>query len=133
MKLLTVLLFAFVLPLTFIACKKESSSPESKTGLSGVFKGKYGFGDENPDKNYTLNFQSAGIIQEIGQVSGTATGQGTWALSGDKLTATYKMLESPYTDYYITATFNSATGRIQGTWGYGSSGTDGGKFSMTKY
>lgn len=134
MKRTTIALIALLFSTVFIACGKDSSSPSPATAsVDGLFTGKYGFGDETPDKNYSLNFKSTGTIEEIGQSSGNPTGQGTWKLNGTKLSASYKMLFSPYNDYFITAVFDSPSKTISGTWGYETGATDGGKFSLQKH
>lgn len=134
MKLLNFAIFA-VLSTVFIACSKDDASPApapSSAKVEGVYTGKYGFGNEAPDNNYTLKFTSNGTIQEIGQSSGNATGQGTYTLSGNHLTAAYTMLFSPYNDYFIDANYDASTKTLSGTWGYTPGGTDGGKFSIKK-
>jgi hypothetical protein len=134
MKLLNFAIIA-LLTTTFIACNKDESNPApapSNNNVEGVFIGKYGFDNETPDKNWTLKFTGNGTVQEIGQSSGNATGQGTYTLSGNHLSASYTMLFAPYNDYYIDATYDAANKTITGTWGYTPGGTDGGKFSLKK-
>jgi len=133
MKVLTIAIITLLVSTGFLSCKKDSSKPSSSSpAIAGRFDGKYGFDSETPDNDYTLNIRADGVIQEIGQASGKPTGQGTWQLNGNTLTATYKMLFSPYNQYSIVATFDAATGKLTGTWGYDNSGTDGGKLDMTK-
>ena len=134
MKLLNLAIFA-TLSTLFIACSKDDANPApapSTATVDGVYTGKYGFGNESPDNNYTLKFSSSGTIQEIGQSSGNPTGQGTYTLNGNHLSASYKMLFSPYNDYFIEATYDPTTKTLTGTWGYTAGGTDGGKFSVHK-
>jgi hypothetical protein len=132
MKVLTIAIITLVVSTAFLACKKDSSKPSTSPAIAGVYDGKYGFDTETPGNDYTLNVRADGVIQEIGQSSGHATGQGTWQLNGNTLTATYKMLFSPYNQYSIVATFDAATGKLTGTWGYDNNGTDGGKIDMKK-
>jgi len=134
MKLINFAIFA-ILTTCFIACSKDDSSPApipTSAKVEGLYNGKYGFDNETPSKNYTLKFTNSGTIQEIGQASGHATGQGTYTLSGNHLSASYTMLFSPYNDYFIDATFDPATKTLTGTWGYNPGGTDGGKFTVQK-
>jgi hypothetical protein len=131
MKVLTIAIITLVVSTAFLACKKDSSKP-STPAVAGIYDGKYGFDTETPDNDYTLNIRADGVIQEIGQSSGNPTGQGTWQLNGNTLTATYKMLFSPYNQYSVIATFDAATGKLTGTWGYDNSGTDGGKIDMKR-
>jgi hypothetical protein len=132
MKVLTLAIITLVVSSAFLACKKDSSKPSTTPAIAGLYDGKYGFDNETPDSDYTLNITANGVIEEIGQSSGKPTGQGTWQLNGNTLTATYKMLFSPYNQYSIVATFDAAKGKLTGTWGYDNSGTDGGKIDMAK-
>lgn len=134
MKLLNIAVIA-LLTTSIVACNKDESDPApapSVNTVEGVYTGKYGYDNDTPDKNYTLKFTSGGTIQEIGQSSGNATGQGTYTLSGNHLSASYTMLFAPYNDYYIDATYDAAKKTITGTWGYTAGGTDGGKFALKK-
>jgi hypothetical protein len=130
MKLLTNTIIALLISATFFACKKDAS-PAPSASVEGLFMGKYGFGNDVPDAKYTLRLKAGGIIQEIGQSSGNPTGQGTYVLNGNKLTADYKMLFAPYNDYFIVATYDAAAGTISGTWAYTKGGSDGGKFTVS--
>lgn len=134
MKLLNFTIIS-ILALTFASCNKDSDSspaPVPNVSLQGVYDGKYGFNNEAPTADYTLNFKSNGTIQEIGQSSGNPTGEGTYSLKGNHLSATYKMLFEPYNDYFIEATYDVTTNTIIGTWGYEAGGTDGGKFTIKR-
>ena len=132
MKFLKFAIIALLLPTVFLACKKESATTEPGP-VEGTFIGKYGFGNEVPDKNYSLNLKGNGTIQELGQSSGNPTGEGTWKLNGNNFTASYKMLNAPFSDYFIVAVFNPASGTLSGTWGYETGGSDGGKFTVIKH
>lgn len=134
MKLLNLTIIS-ILALTFASCNKNNdstSTPVPPASIEGVFDGKYGFDNEAPHANYTLNFKPNGTIQEIGQSSGAPTGQGTYLLKGNHLSASYKMLFEPFNDYFLEATFDATSKTITGTWGYEAGATDGGKFSVKK-
>jgi len=130
MKILKIALFALLFTTAFIACKKDND--HASAPVEGLFVGKYGFGNESPDTEYKLNVKPGGVFQEIGVNSGAPTGQGNWQFNGNTLTATYTMLFSPYNKYSVSATFNSSTGKLVGTWGYDNNPSDGGKIDMTK-
>jgi hypothetical protein len=132
MKFLKIAFIALLFQTVFIACKKETATTPSAP-VEGMYLGKYGFGNETPDKNYTLQLKSNGIIQELGQSSGNPTGEGSWQLKGNNFTASYKMLFSPFSDYYIVAVLNPSTGTLSGTWGYKPGGIDGGLFNLKKH
>ncbi len=132
MKVLKIAIIALAVSTGFLACKKDSATPLPTQAVAGRYDGKFGFDNETPDNDYTLNIKSDGVIQEIGQSSGNPTGQGTWKLNGNTLSATYKMLFAPYNQYSLVATFDAKTGKLTGTWGYDNSATDGGKLDMTK-
>ena len=132
MKVLKAAIVALLFSTTFLACKKDSSSPSSSPSVAGKYVGTYGFDDETPNLFYSLNIRADGVIQEIGESSGVPTGEGTWQLNGNTLTATYTMLFEPYNKYSIVAIFDEGKGTLTGTWGYDNNGTDGGKMAMSK-
>jgi hypothetical protein len=135
MKLSKFALVAVFISTLFVACSKDDdaapSSPSTST-LVGLYTGSYGFGSETPDIAYKLNFKSNGVIQEIGLALGEPTGEGTYSLSGNKLSAKYKMLLPPYNDYFIEATYDSKTNTLSGTWSFEAGGLDGGLLSVKK-
>lgn len=137
MKLLKTLAMSIMLAATFVACKKDSDSTPtppspSSTGIEGKYTGKYGFEGEGLVDDFILNIKVGGVFQEIGTHSGAPTGQGTWKLNGNKLTANYKMLFSPFNEYSVSLTFDPATKKLTGTWGFDKSATDGGPMEVKK-
>ena len=132
MKFLKRAAIALMLPILFLACKKESGDAPANAPIDGIFSGKYGFGNDVPGSNYTLQLKPDLTIEELGQSSGAPTGRGKWALSGNSFTASYKMLYAPYSDYFVIGTYDASTNTITGTWGYEHGGKDGGKFTVTR-
>lgn len=130
MKVLKAAIIAVVVSTSFLACKKDSSKPAPS--VAGKYVGAYGFDNENPSYFYSLNIRADGVIQEIGESSGSPTGEGTWQMNGNTLTATYTMLFEPYNKYSVIATFDEGKGTLTGTWGYDSNGSDGGKMAISK-
>lgn len=117
---------------TFVSCNKDDDNVEKPATAEGLYSGKYGFGNDVPDNDYKLNFKAGGVLQEIGISSGSVTGQGTWQMNGNTITGKYTMLFSPFNVYSVSGTFDAATKKITGTWGYDNSATDGGKMEMTR-
>lgn len=136
MKLLKTFAVALMLGTVFVACKKDSDStptpPPSSTGIEGKYTGQYGFDDEGLTDPFIINIKAGGVFQEIGVHSGAPTGQGTWQLNGNKLTANYKMLFSPYNEYSVALTYDATTKKLTGTWGFDKSATDGGPVDVKK-
>ena len=136
MKLLKTFAIALMLGTAFMACKKDSDStstpPPSSTGIEGKYTGQYGFEDEGLTDPFIINIKAGGVFQEIGTHSGAPTGQGTWQLNGNKLTANYKMLFSPFNEYSVALTYDPATKKLKGTWGFDKSATDGGPVEVKK-
>ena len=133
MKFLRNLAIVLLLGSTMIACKKNAdTTPKPPTSIEGKYAGKYGFDNEAPDGIFKLNVKTGGVFQELGSSSGNPTGQGTWQLTGDTLTANYYMLFAPYSEYSVSLVFNAAKGTLTGTWGYDKSVSDGGKLVVTK-
>ena len=134
MKFLKSAAMILLLSITFIACDKDNDDSKPNGNSSkfiGKWVGTYGFGSSNSDDYFALNIKSNGDIQEIGEHSGAATGQGTWKMEGNTLVGDYKMLWSPFNQYGVRVTINAA-GKMEGTWGSDGSTTDGGKVLLIK-
>ena len=128
--------FASVLLLStiFLACNKDNDGPKTDPNAAkffGKWVGTYGFDSDVPGYFFALNIKSDGVIQELNS-SGVAKGEGSWTIQGSTLKGVYKMKFSPFNEYSVLATVNSATGKIEGTWGFDSNGADGGKILLTK-
>ena len=126
-------LMVLIVAFTFAACKKDhDKNGSSNAAVEGLYVGKYGFDNADPDTDYKLNFKAGGILQEIGTNSGAVMGQGTWQVNGNTVTGTYTMNYSPFNVYSVTGTVNPATKKLTGTWGYDNSTIDGGKMELTR-
>ncbi len=134
MKLFKFLLIAFLSAALFTACNKDKDDtviniPASE--LTGVFEGKFGTGSNNPSSFYSFNIKADGTMEELGS-GGTVNGTGTWTITGNVFRATHHYT-FPATSFFVTTgVYDPATKTISGTWGYGSSDSDGGKWYMTK-
>ena len=132
MRILKSFIIALVAATALVACNKEKSDPQPALDVVGNYGGLYGFGSDTPDTEMKIAINPGGIFQEIGVNSGAPTGEGTWQLNGNSLTATYTMLFAPFNVYSVSATFDPATGKLVGTWGYDNNPSDGGKLEMNK-
>jgi hypothetical protein len=132
MKKVKLALIALVIATGFVACNKDSDDKVISSPVEGTYAGKYGFGTDAPDLDFKFKVSPGGIFQEIGASSGNATGQGTWTLNGNTLSATYTMLFSPFNKYSVSGTYDPATKKLTGTWGYDNNPSDGGKMEMAK-
>jgi hypothetical protein len=134
MKILKTLAIAVMLGTAIVSCSKDSDTKTEtqNTSIEGKYVGKYGFDNETPNEDFILNIKPGGVFQEIGTHSGNPTGQGTWQLNGNKLTATYKMLFSPFNEYKVSLTYDATAKKLSGTWGFDGSYTDGGKMEVKK-
>jgi hypothetical protein len=132
MKKVKLALIALVIATGFVACNKDSDDEVISFPVEGTYAGKYGFGADAPDLDFKFKVSPGGIFQEIGASSGDVTGQGTWTLNGNALSATYTMLFSPFNKYSVSGTYDPATKKMTGTWGYDNNPSDGGKMDMAK-
>lgn len=135
MKSLKSIVIVWLLVSTFLACKKDHDKPvvpPATSGIEGKYTGTYGFDNETPVDAFILNIKAGGVFQEIGVHSGAPTGQGTWQLSGNKLTANYKMLFSPFNEYSVSLNYDANAKRLTGTWGFDKSISDGGTMDVKK-
>ena len=136
MKILKILAIVLLLGSAFTACKKDhdkpSTPPPASSGIEGKYTGTYAFEGDTEIDPFILNIKSGGVFQEIGVHSGAPTGQGTWQLNGNKFTANYKMLFSPFSEYSVALTYDAAAKKLKGTWGFDKSVTDGGPMEVKK-
>lgn len=132
MKKVKMALIALVIATGFAACNKDSDDEVISSPVEGSYAGKYGFGTDAPDLDFKFKVSPGGIFQEISTSTGNVKGQGTWTLNGNTLTATYTMLFSPFNKYSVSGTYDPATKKITGTWGYDNNPSDGGKMEMAK-
>lgn len=132
MKKMKMALLALVFATGFVACNKDSNDEVISSPVEGIYVGKYGFGNDNPDLDFKFKVSPGGIFQEISTSTGNVKGQGTWSVNGNTLTATYTMLFSPYSKYSVSGTYDPATQKMTGTWGYDNNVSDGGKMDMAR-
>lgn len=130
-------LLQWILPSLFglfllTSCKKDKAQVNiSATEVAGVYIGKYGTGNNNPSSFYGFNLSANGNMQEINS-GGEVIGTGTWTINGTTFRATYHYT-FPATAFFVaTGMYDPSTKKITGTWGYGNSDSDGGKWHMTK-
>lgn len=131
MKKVKMAILALAMATGFVACNKDSDEVTS-SHVEGTYVGKYGFGNDAPDLDFIFKVSPNGVFQEISASTGNVKGQGTWSVNGNTLTAMYTMLFSPYSKYSVSGTYDPATQKMTGTWGYDNNATDGGKMEMAK-
>lgn len=115
--------------LIFSACKKEKHDNPS---IVGFWKGKYGGVSNYPSVGYALLFRNNGTVR-VFDGSDTATAskaEGTYTVVGSTVTLTY--LYSGSGSLSASATANSGWNFVEGTWGYGTNTTNGGRFFANK-
>lgn len=114
------------------SCKKDKAEVNIPAAeVAGVYLGKYGTGSNTPSSFYSFSIYADGTMQEINS-NGQVVGTGTWTINGNVFRASYHYL-FPLTAYFVaTGTYDATSKKITGTWGYGSSESDGGKWHMTK-
>lgn len=126
-------IFLFVLStVLFTACKKDKNDPEVSSGeVAATYEGKFGTGNNSPSSFFSFNVKPDGVLEELNS-SGSVKGKGIWTISGNTFQGTTHDL-FPVTNFYsYRATYDAATKKLTGTWGYGNNETDGGQWHMTK-
>ncbi|HVF81635.1 MAG TPA: hypothetical protein VM884_06860 [Flavisolibacter sp.] len=132
MKSLKIFFFFALITNVFLACKKDKPDVVlSKAEVAGIYEGKFGTGANNPSSFYSFNLKEDGTMVELGN-TGAVKGTGTWTLKGNTVTATHKYTFPANAFFISTGTYEAGERKITGTWGYGSSDNDGGKWYMTK-
>ena len=133
MKFLKFSVLTLVTAIVLFSCSKNSDdvTHNPPPGIEGDWIGKYGFGNETPSVYFRFSIQANGKIDEL-NASGASKGGGTWELNGTSFTAHYQWKAPLNTIYTVAATYNEATHKLSGTWGYNSSATNGGLWEQTK-
>lgn len=133
-KLLSALLLICSTPVFFTSCKKDDPAPApTDPAHVGLWKGKYGNTTSYPSSSYAMLLRNNGTVR-VFDGSDTATAskaEGTYTLSGTTVNATYTYLPSG-PQYSTTATLNSKTTFMEGTWGPGTTPSGSGKFFLVK-
>ena len=129
MKFLKFSIVALLMPVIFFSCNKDND--DIVYPVEGNWTGLYGFGIDAPSISYRLTIKHDGTIEEL-NASGNSKGSGTWNFSGNNLTAHYQWKSPMNTVFSIVATYDPATKKLTGTWGYDNSANDGGKFEVNK-
>jgi len=114
--LITLVLFFTAM---FTSCKKDKADDgtANNTSLAGKWAGKRGDGNETPDYDYRFTIKSNGTLDAT-NAAGGIKGSGTWTLVGTEFKAQYKFVAPLFTDYQIKGTYNAATGKLTGVWGF---------------
>lgn len=128
MKFVKFSIVALLMPVIFFSCKKDNDTVKP---VEGNWNGLYGFGIDPPSISYKLNIKHDGTIEEL-NASGNVKGSGTWNFNGNTLTGHYQWKAPLNTVFSIIATYDPATNKLTGTWGYDNSATDGGKWEAGK-
>jgi hypothetical protein len=116
----------------FYSCKKdkqETSTPA--TEIAAPYEGKFGTGTNTPSSFYSFNLKEDGTLEEVNN-AGVVVGKGTWSIQGNSFQGYYHYLTPVTSTFSVTATYDQAAKKLSGTWGYGSSNQDGGKWFMVK-
>ncbi|MFN8252834.1 MAG: hypothetical protein U0V75_13275 [Ferruginibacter sp.] len=134
-KTLSALLFlSSAIVLVMSSCKKDDPAPTpSDPAHVGLWKGKYGNTTNYPNAGYAMLLRNNGTVRVFdGTDTATASkAEGTYTISGTTVNSTYSYLPSG-PQYSTTATLNSKTTFMEGTWGPGTTPSGSGKFYLVK-
>jgi hypothetical protein len=98
--------------------------------FKGYWKGKYGNGLAVPTNDYTMALEEDGkfTVAANPTIYNSSAAVGNYTLSGNIFKGTYTYFSGG--QYSCKGTYNAATKQITGTWGVGSSYTNGGTFYL---
>lgn len=135
MKFLKFFIIALLMSTAFFSCKKDNNddfttTPPS-TAIEGKWVGKYGYQNDAPTIYFCLNVKPGGVIEEL-NTSGESKGSGTWSMNGNTFTAKYQWKAPLNTIFSVVATYDPASGKLVGTWGWNDNATSGGKWENNK-
>jgi len=136
MKFLKFFIVALLLSTAFFSCKKDNNdddfTPPSNTAVEGKYVGKYGYSSDAPTIYYCLDIKSGGVIDELSSTGSSKCVSGNWSMNGNVFTAKYQWKAPLNTIFSVKATFDPATKKLVGTWGWNDDPTTGGKWEATK-
>ncbi len=123
-----------IIMLFLAACSKSDpgQSPASSYSLDGKWTGTYNNGAGGPVNYFALTFKSGGALVVHANNSLTPDiANGTWALAGDTVKATYTYTGSSAI-YALEAKYSSSSNIMPGTVGLSPAVTGEAVFSVTK-
>ena len=102
--------------------------------FKGYWLGYYGSGAEAPNNDYLMVFEENGkfTVAAHATLYGSSPASGTYSFFGNTVMGSYSYLGSSSV-YSFVATCNAVNKRITGTWGYGSSNSNGGSFYLDSW
>ncbi len=106
--------------------KKLPVAPAA-TGITGIWKGTYGNGQNNSPSFYSFRLNADGTMQLLDANNGVIA-NGTYTFNNNQLTGTYKYNNGG--QFSVAANLNA--GSLNGTWGSGSNASGGGRWVMSK-
>ena len=113
MKQLSIALITILFATVFTSCKKDSVTPNSQTSaIAGIWDGTYHYNGSTNEYPYRLQIKAGGVIERLDGT--TVDGVGSWTLSGNNFSATYKNLPSKSVTYTITATWDETSKKLTG-------------------
>ena len=113
------------------SCKKDDPASTPALAIVSIYEGKYGTGNNDPSAYFSFNVKADGTLEELNSV-GAVIGTGTWSISGSIFQGTYQYLPPFTSSFKVSAQYEASTKKLTGTWGYGTSNSDGGKWYMNK-
>lgn len=113
------------------SCKKDKDETP-KPSILGFWKGKYGNSTSYPSLGYAFLFRNNGTVRIFNNLDTAAAikAEGTYTVSGTTVTTNYTYSTS--LSYSTSATIDNNMTFQEGTWGNGTSTTDGGRFFIVK-
>jgi hypothetical protein len=129
MKFVKFSIVALLMPVIFLSCSKDKD--DAVLPVEGNWNGLYGNDNDPPSMSYKLNIKHGGVIEEVNGAD-QVKGSGNWSFNGNTLTAHYQWKAPLNTVFSIIATYDPATNKLTGTWGFDNSATDGGKWEANK-
>lgn len=141
LKLVCKALMAILISAAFLACSKskdilpeatksKSPVPDPASAINGFWAGKYYGATKSIPVYFGFHIKSSGKLDVLNTAK-DVIGTGDWTLNGAVFKAAYT-ISSSGTTYSLAADHYSAADKFIGTWGYGSSDTNGGLWDMNK-
>jgi len=117
-----------------LGCSKKSTSELPPQNVQGYWMGYYGNPNSYPTVTYNFLFRSNGTVRVYEQNTDTAQAgkaEGTYAMSGSTMTATYTFVNSTET-YSVAATVNAQYTYMDGNWGLTPTSLTSGDFLLVR-
>jgi hypothetical protein len=134
MQLKQIFIAGLITVISLASCsKKKDDVVKPAVTIEGTWVGKHSYLSEPLNNDYRFRFKAGGILERL-DANNVKVGEGTWAFYANNtaITGKYSLLPPGTGSFGVIANFDNVTGKLDGTWGYGTNDYNGGYWEMNK-